>query len=181
MNAARNGNIFGFSNTNTYGINNTNMNMMMMGNQYFNGQNMNLGFGNRNEMNMKNNINPFFKDNNNIEDDNNDDDDDDDDILPRNKSICTDVKPRGDIINIIFELSTGSKVIIDGNKKSTFKEIAKKFCQKIGLDDLYLEKRIKFIFNTNLIRFDSSSSLDNLDIKNGSIINVYDDDGAQGA
>ena len=180
MNAAGNGNIFGLSYPNIYGINNLNTNMIMMGNQYFNDQNMNLGFGNRNEMNMNNNnLNPFFKDNNNIEDDN--EDDDDDNILPRNKSINTDVKPRGDIINIEFVLSTGSKVIVDGNKKSTFKEIAKKFCQKIDLDEIYLEKRIKFIFNTILIRFDSSSSLDNLKIKNGSIINVFDDDGAHGA
>ena len=178
MNAAQNGNIFGFSNNNnTHGINNTNMNMMMMGNQYFNGQNMNLVFDNRNEMNMNNSLNPFFKDNINIEDD----DDDDDDILPRNKNISTDVKAGGNIINITFALSTGSKVIVDGNKNSTFKEIAKKFCQKIDLDEIYLEKRIKFIFNTILIRFDSSSSLDNLKIKNGSIINVFDDDGAHGA
>ena len=119
-------------------FNNTNMNMMMIGNQYFNGQNMNLGFGNRNEMNMDNNINPFFKDNNNIEDNNDDEDDDDDDILPRNKNICTDVKPRGDIINIIFELSTGSKVTIDGNKK--LKQLPKIFAKKL-VQMIYFQKK----------------------------------------
>ena len=110
-------------------------------------QNNNMGFNNMvsiNGINMNNtNINSDIINDANIKKDFNIHDKEE--IFPRNKEITTDVKNNGDLIYIHFVLSTGSKVTIEGNKNSTFKEMGKKLCQKINLDERYLENRMKFL------------------------------------
>ena len=221
MNAAQNGNAFGFSNN--YAINNSNMNFnqnfmnqnmmmgnqnmmmgnpnmmmgnqnMMMGNQNMmlgnpnmmmgnqnclNNQNNNMGFNNMNGINMNNtkinsNINNEVnkKENFNIHDK--------EEIFPINKEISTDVKPNGDIINILFELSTGSKIKIDINNNSTIKEMMKKFCQKIDLDEKYINGRIKCIFSGHLVDLDSSSTLKEAKFGFYPTLQVFDDDNVVG-
>ena len=195
MNAAQNGNIFGLPNNNSINNQNTNFNQnfmnqnMMMGNQNMmmgnqnclNNQNNNMGFNNMANMNGINMNNTNI--NSNIINEANEKKEfnihDKEEIFPRNKElIYTDIKPTGDIINLLFILSTGLKIQIYGNKNSTFKEIAKKLCQKINLDERYL-KRMKFLFNAEMINIDSDTTLKDL-FFNSSHITVYDDDNVIG-
>ena len=159
---------------------------MMMGNQNcLNNQNNNIGFNNMANMNGINMNNTNINTNTSNKTNENDKKDefnihDKEQILPRNKHIDSLVEANGDIVNIVFELSTGSKITIDGNINSTFKEIGKKFCQKINLDERYLDSRIRFICNSCLIPSDPNSSLEKLGLRNGSKVNVYDDDNVIG-
>jgi hypothetical protein len=160
---------------------------MMMGNQNcLNNQNNNIGFNNMVNMNGINTNNSNINTNTSNETNENNKKDkftfhDKEEIFPRNKgSRPPFVKAKGDIINIVFELSTGSIIAIEGNRNSAFKEIAKKLCQKINLNEIYLESRIRFIYDSNLIKSDSNESLSNLSIRNGSTVNVYDDDNVVG-
>ena len=105
---------------------------------------------------------------------------DKEEIFPRNKEITTDVKNNGDIIYMDFVLSTGSKVTIDVNKNSTFKEMGKKLCQKINLDERYLENRMKFIFDAEIMNLDQNTTLKDLFRNNHYTITVYDDDNVIG-
>ena len=155
---------------------------MMMGNQNcLNNQNNNIGFNNMVNMNGINTNNSNINTNTSNETNENNKKDkftfhDKEEIFPRNKgSRPPFVEAKGDIINIVFELSTGSIIAIEGNRNSAFKEIAKKLCQKINLNEIYLKDRIRFIYSSNLIESDSNKSLSNLCIRNGSTINVYDD------
>ena len=149
---------------------------MMMGNQNcLNNQNNNMGFNNMNGINMNN-----TKINSNINNEVNKKDDfnihDKEEIFPINKEISTDVKPNGDIINILFELS----IQIYGNKNSTFKEMAKKLCQKINLDEKYINGRIKCIFSGHLVDLDSSSTLKEAKFGFYPTLQVFDDDNVVG-
>ena len=159
---------------------------MMMGNQNcLNNQNNNIGFNNMANMNGINMNNTNINTNTSNKTNENDKKDDfnihdKEQILPRNKHIDSLVEANGDIVNIVFELSTGSKITIDGNKKSTFKEIAKKFCQKINIDERYLDSRIRFIYCSGLIPSDPNSSLEQLRLYNGAKVCVYDDDNVVG-
>ena len=130
---------------------------------------------NKNGINMNNtSINSNF-----INEDNAKDDIyiyDKEEILPRNKVILSDVKPNGDIIVLKFKLSTGSWLEIDVNRNSTFKEVVKKFCQKINLNEKYLENRIIFLYDAGRINFDSYTTLKDLNLDKRQItITVYDD------
>ena len=152
---------------------------MMMGNQNcLNNQNNNIGFNNMANMNGIN-MNNTNTSNKTKENDKKDEFNihDKEQILPRNKHIDSLVEANGDIVNIVFELSTGSKITIDGNINSTFKEIGKKFCQKINLDERYLDSRIRFIYCSSLIPSDSNSSLEKLRLTR---VCVYDDDNVVG-
>ena len=100
---------------------------------------------------------------------------DKEEILPRNKVISSNVKPNGDIIVLKFKLSTGSWLEIDVNRNSTFKEVVKKFCQKINLNEKYLENRIIFLYNACRINFDSYTTLKDLNFYRNLSITVYDD------
>jgi len=152
---------------------------MMMGNQnYLNNQNNNMGFNNMVNMNgiNNNNINGANKTNDN-------DIHDKEEILLRNIPDLVDEKPNNpneNIISIIFNLSTGPKVLIYVNKYSTFKEAAKKFCQKIDINEKYIDKRLRFLYNGKLISIDSESNLMQLNFNNLSTITVYDDDNVVG-
>ena len=159
---------------------------MMIGNQNcLNNQNNNIEFNNMANMNGINMNNTNINTNTSNETNENDKKDefdihDKEEILPRNNDYLSDVKANEDNINIEFELSTGPKIIIYGNINSAFKEIAKKFCQKINLDERYLESRIRFIYHSSLILSDSNSSLEKLHLVNGARVNVYDDDNVVG-
>ena len=152
---------------------------LMIGNQNcLNNQNNNMGFNNMasiNGINMNNtNINSDIINDANIKKDFNIHDKEE--IFPRNKEITTDVKNNGDLIYIHFVLSTGSKVTIEGNKNSTFKEMGKKLCQKINLDERYLENRMKFLFNAETINLDQKTTLKDLFCHSNPSVTVYDDD-----
>ena len=137
---------------------------MMMGNQnYLNNQNNNVGFNKANE-----------KKDNDIHDK--------EEILPRNIDLAEEkpINPEENMINIIFSLSTGPKVIIYINKYSSFKEAVKKFCQKINLDEKYIDNRLRFIYTSRQISIDSNTNLTELKLMNNSSINVYDDDNVVG-
>ena len=208
MNAAQNGNIFGLPNNNGINNQNMNFNQnfmnqnMMMGNQnmMMNNPNMmmaylNMMMGNQNCLNNQNNMgfnnmasmnginmNNTNINSNNISEDNKKKDlniHDKEEILPRNQVILTNDKDKGDLINVILELSTGPKIIIHLNRNSTLKEMAKKFCQIINLDERYLE-RIKFIHDAAIININSNSTLKDIYLSNKSTITVYDDDNVIG-
>ena len=207
MNAAQNGNIFGFPNNNN-GINNQNMNFnqnfmnqnmmvgnqnmmmgnpnMMMGNQNsFNNQYNNMGFNNMNNNNEINSNNTNINSNTNNEKNETSIKDcfnihDKEEIFPRKLEIEDDIKTEEDNIRIIFELSTGPEISMYGNKKTIFKEMMRKFCKKMNLDERYLENRINIIFNGSLLRLDSYSTLEDLHCHNNTIINISDDDNVIG-
>ena len=63
---------------------------------------------------------------------------------------------------------------------STFKEAAKKFCQKIDIHEKYIDNRLKFIYNGKMISIDSKSNLKELSFRNINTITVYDDDNVVG-
>ena len=142
-----------------------NQNMMMYNPNCFNNQNMNMG--NNNEMN-NNDYNSNNQDNENINNDN----DEPDEIL-RNLKIKED--DNKDSLNILFCLNTGPKVNVYGNENMTFKQILKLLCQKIFLEEKYLEDRIKFIKDYALFNPNSNSTLKDLRFGKKTIINVYDD------
>jgi hypothetical protein len=157
---------------------------LMMGDQnYFNSQNNNMGsnnMSNKNGINMNNtSINSNF-----INEDNKKDDIyiyDKEEILPRNEEVISeDNKPDGDIIFLRFKLSTGSSIIIYVNRNSTFKEAVKKFCQKINLNEKYLENRIIFLYDACRINFDSYTTLKDLNFYRNHSITVYDNGNAIG-
>ena len=156
---------------------------MMMGNQNcFNNQNNSMGFNNMNVINTNNtNINSntnndknetSTKDEINIHDK--------EEILPRKLEIKNDIKKEEDTIGIIFELSTGPEIHMYGTKKTIFKEMVRKLCQKINLDERYMENRIKMISNGTLLSIDSYSTLEDLRFRYMNKINIYDDDNAIG-
>ena len=157
---------------------------MMMGNQNcLNNQNNNMGFNNMANMNGINMNNTNI--NSNIINEANEKKEfnihDKEEIFPRNKEfIASDIKSNGDTINLCFVLSTGLSIQIYGNKNSTFKEIAKKLCQKINLDERYLENRMKFLFNAEMINIDSKTTLKDVFLKSCYTITVYDDDNVIG-
>ena len=148
---------------------------MMMGNQnYLNNQNNNMGFNNMVNMNgiNNNNINGANKTNDN-------DIHDKEEILLRNIPDLVDEKPNNpneNMISIIFNLSTGPKVLIYVNKNSTFKEAAKKLCQKIDINEKYIDNRLKFLYSSKRIEIDSNLN----ELRNNSTITVYDDDNVVG-
>ena len=166
-------------------MNNPNMMMaylnMMMGNQNcLNNQN-NMGFNNMASMNGIN-MNNTNINSNNISEDNKKKDlniHDKEEILPRNQVILTNDKDKGEKINLFLVSNTGSKIGIHLNKNSTLKEMAKKFCQIINLDERYLE-RIKFIYNAAIININSNSTLKDIYLSKNSTITVYDDDNVIG-
>ena len=61
---------------------------------------------------------------------------------------------------------------------STFKEAAKKFCQKIDIHEKYIDYRLKFLYNSQRISIDSK--LNELKLRNNSQVTVYDDDNVVG-
>ena len=157
------------------------LNMMMSIQNYLNNQNNNMGFNymaNMNGINMNNtNISSNFINEANEKKEFNIHDKEE--IFPRNKKIYSDIKATEDTITIVFALSTGSKIEIHGNKNSTFKEMAKKLCQKINLDERYL-KRMKFFFDAAMINIDSKTTLKDLFASSFHTITVYDDDNVIG-
>ena len=106
---------------------------------------------------------------------------DKEEILPRNEEVISkDNKPDGDIIVLLFTLSTGLCIGIYVNRNSTFKEAVKKFCQKINLNEKYLENRIIFLYDASIINFDSYTTLKDLNFFRRHTITVYDDDNVIG-
>ena len=149
-----------------------NPNMMMANpNMMMNNQNIN-----QSNMGINNNTNTNSNTNNETKKEDDMKLDDKDEILPRNLNINNVVNPvGGDIINVVFELSNGSKIVIDENINSPFKVLAKKFCQKININEKYIHGRIKFLFLSKLIDEDSNQILKDMSIKNFNTIIVYDD------
>ena len=86
------------------------------------------------------------------------------------------------IINVYFFASTGSKAVINIKEDTPIKEALDKYCEKVKLNKMYIEKKkILFIFLGLEINPESTASIKSIKIINNSKINVFDQANVLGA
>jgi hypothetical protein len=78
-------------------------------------------------------------------------------------------------INIKFTCSTGFSIDIKASYLNTVKELIKKFCREIELEEKDIVKDIIFLFNGNRIDPTSNDSLDKIKLKDNCNIVVLDE------
>ena len=105
-------------------------------------------------------------------------------LLSRDTQLIGEVVESNDkgIINVYFDASTGSKAVINIPENTPIKEALDKYCEKVQLNKMYVEKKkILFIFLGAQIDPESTESIKSLKIINNSKINVFDQGNVLGA
>ena len=96
-------------------------------------------------------------------------------VLPRGNITNGDTLAKGeDMCNITFDASTGVKTIINAKKDEPFKEIFKKYMNKIGLPESYIGTQIVFLFNGKKLEGNSEETPKKLKLQNMASVTVFD-------
>ena len=104
-------------------------------------------------------------------------------LLSRDPSLIGQlVASNNGIINVYFNASTGSQVVINIKEDTPFKEAVEKYCEKIKLDKKFIEmKKIIFIYLGTQMDPQSTEPIKSLKISNLSKIDVFDQGNVIGA
>ena len=139
------------------------MNQQFMNQQFMNQQNMNQQFMNQQNMNQQfinqQNMNNFVNQNQTQNPN------------PNNGQNANKVQSPGgnsDFLNIIFN-AQGKKVMVQGQGSTVFSEISQKFSNKAGT----LDKVPTFIYNSKKIESTDKRTLNELEIKDNGVIEVF--------
>jgi len=139
------------------------MNQQFMNQQFMNQQNMNQQFNNQQNMNQQfinqQNMNNFVNQNQTQNPN------------PNNGQNANKVQSPGgnsDFLNIIFN-AQGKKVMVQGQGSTVFSEISQKFSNKAGT----LDKVPTFIYNSKKIESTDKRTLNELEIKDNGVIEVF--------
>ena len=182
-NMYNNNNMFNNIATNFGNMNNPNINMN--NNNMANSMN-NLGQNNNNfNVQNNNNINNMAFSSGNVNTINNvNNNQEPKELLPRNDKVMKDntlVSNNGNqpIVNIAFDASTGSKVIISAPKNTTIKDLIKQYIKKINISENHIGKDIIFLFNGEKMNPHSEKTLQ--DFPFFAVITVFDQNNVIGA
>ena len=184
-------NMNGMNMNNMNFMNNNNMNNMLMQNFFMNMMgNNNMNFGNmannnfqnnfnQGNVNLNNNYNPGSVNLNNNNSNNNQEPTP---IIPRGIKVVQDnnnYQQNPQMKNIAFDASSGLKVIITVPKETTYKELIKKYVNKIGISESFIGKEIIFLFNGEKMNTDSDDLI--INFPNLAVITVVDQNNIIGA
>ena len=86
----------------------------------------------------------------------------------------------GEKIQLIFQASSGLKVVLNIGKNNTFKDAVIMYCNKCGLDISSVGKDLMFLFNGSILHLDAKRNLGEL-LKNIHKITVIDQNNVIGA
>ena len=84
-------------------------------------------------------------------------------------------------INIIFQLTSGNKIIISAAENMSLKNLFKEFIRKIGFDEKILQKDIYFLYKGERMNINEERDLRKMDLYDNAIILVMDVQGIIGA
>ena len=80
----------------------------------------------------------------------------------------------GERIEIIFHVSSGSKICMFPPKNITISKLLSAFMKKVNLNDNLIDTKMKFLYNGGLLKKDDNKTLLEHRLKNHSIITVFD-------
>ena len=170
---------------NDNGMNNYFINSMKNINPNFN-NNMNIENGNNpNSLSMDNkNFYNLNNNNNNNINSNNNNGPPSKEVLPRPNNFNpipdnSNFAASSNMKNILFEASTGLKVMIKADINTTIKELLKMYIERIGLNESFIDKDIVFLFTGE--KMDSKSEEKITKIPNMGVITVFDQNNVIGA
>jgi hypothetical protein len=130
------------------------------------------------------NVTPTTNNNNNVNNNQgNTNDQEPQSLLQRNNELIGDPNaPTGNgIINIFFEASTGSRAVLNISESTPIKDVLKKYAAKIKLNEKFIGKQIMFLYTGKRIDPNSTQTVKELKINNGSQITVFDQANVLGA